>query len=102
MPIVEVTYYQAVCDGCGTNMTESAGSDFSAWSDAGIALDEVGDGWGWTDGENLIACPGCLGAYMVTLGDVEEDRVDRREFWAVAAFRGWLKRRLSASGDESA
>lgn len=62
--IKPVTYYVAVCDRCGK---EHEGSDYSAWSDAGGALDDA-TSYDWVMGglhdpeiaDGRLLCPDCV------------------------------------------
>lgn len=65
-----VTYYRAVCDGCGADLTAIDGSEHSAWSDESSALEyaegyQVGDDW-----EHLL-CTACVGRVSSAYAEVE-------------------------------
>jgi len=56
MGIRSVTYYESVCDGCGTT---EADPEYSAWADAGAARDAAIQ-YGWHETGELLRCPKCL------------------------------------------
>lgn len=88
MAIVELTYYRALCDGCGLNLTSALSDGMSAWEERSDALDQVRDEH---LGYDLLGCWGCKAEYVKTLSGVEADRLDDGEYWARMAFAGWLR-----------
>jgi hypothetical protein len=70
VPIEQVTYYVARCDGCGVT-TADLDSEYSAWSDAGHAAEEMTDDGGvLIDG--LLICGDCRSTFMATIAEGEE------------------------------
>lgn len=59
MSVHEVTYYQAKCDGCG--FVQDDYGDFSAWADAGTAVESADDWYSIVTkgGETRDLCPDC-------------------------------------------
>ena len=72
MSIIEVTYYQAVCDRCYVNVNEDP------WATSALALDELHNLGGSRVArpgprntgaiETLIACPACYSAWVAAGG----------------------------------
>jgi hypothetical protein len=87
MSIEGVTYYRAVCDRCGDDIT--AHGEFSAWSEASVAVDEVVDSGGIVS-DQLVVCEECRSTYQRNLDDEAWDALADGTKEALAALAAWV------------
>lgn len=103
MAILEATYYYAACDGCGHNIT--ADGEYSAWGDAGAALDDVTNGDGFVasaGGVTVVLCADCAAEYRSPLPDEEWDALADEEPAAVTRAAAWATARKTAVDERRA
>lgn len=109
MPLRGVTYWQAVCDACGEDLSDNG--EFSAWSEPDGALDIAGDRGSRicvqpNSNEHLIVCPDCNLGYMAQFTDDDawdytDEALDADDPNAVTALARWARDRLASSREDS-
>lgn len=87
MTIEAVTYYRAVCDVCGIDITAECG-EYAAWSADDVAATEVIDGDGYAH-DGLVICHGCFWPYKAGLSDEDWDALADNKLPQVQALTTW-------------